>query len=105
MEHSLSLRPTAIGEQREQGDYTVFLKEEVGERPIGRIRHTFHHVNNAPEWNWSITVPLPMGAWSRGSAASLDAAKEAFRSAWEQFYDGLTPEQIARWHHTQDARR
>jgi hypothetical protein len=46
-----------------------------------------------------------MGAWSRGSEESLDAAKDAFRTAWENFYSSLTPEQIERLHRTQDARR
>lgn len=27
----------------------------------------------------------------------------AFRIAWEQFYDGLTPECIRRWHYDEDA--
>jgi hypothetical protein len=100
MSHDLTLRLTVIGGEREDGDYTVWREG----RPIGRIRSTFHHVNNTPEWNWTITVPLPASAWSRGSAESLDAAKEAFREAWERFYSGLTPKEIERWHHTQDAR-
>lgn len=74
-------------------------------RPIGRIRAAYDHVNPRPIWSWNITVPLPMGAWSRGSAETLDAAKDAFRAAWERFYSSLSPEQIARWHHTQDARK
>lgn len=91
----LKLRP--IGEK----DYSVIREG----RDIGRIRATYHHVKRVEEWSWSITVPLPMGAWSRASAETLDAAKEAFRTAWEQFYSALSKEEIARWHHTQDARK
>jgi hypothetical protein len=91
----LKLRP--IGED----DYSVIREG----RDIGRIRATYHHVKQVQEWSWGITVPLPMGAWSRGSEESLDAAKDAFRTAWENFYSSLTPEQIERLHRTQDARR
>lgn len=105
MEHNLFIRLSEIGGEREEGDYTVFRKDETGERPIGRIRHTFHHVNNVPEWTWHITIPIPMGAWARGSAESLEAATAAFRATWERFYASLSKEQIARWHRTQDARK
>jgi hypothetical protein len=91
----LKLRP--IGDD----DYSVIREG----RDIGRIRATYHHVKQVQEWSWSITVPLPMAAWCHGSAASLDAAKDAFRTAWERFYSDLTPDEIDRWHHTQDARR
>ncbi len=90
----LKLRP--IGDD----DYSVIRDG----RDIGRIRKAADHVKGGETWVWNITVPLPMAAWTRGSEASLDAAKDAFRKAWESFYSSLTPEQIARWHRTQGAR-
>jgi hypothetical protein len=100
VEHALSMRPTRIGGETAEDDFTVMREG----RQIGRIRSTLDHVTTKPTWSWHITVPLPVGAWTRGSAESLDAAKEDFREAWERFYAGLTPEQIDRWHRTQDAR-
>lgn len=97
----LFLRPTVIAGETADGDFTVIHDG----REVGRIRKAEGHVHSGIVWNWGITVPLPMGAWSRGSANTLDAAKDAFRTAWERFYSSLTPEQIARWHHTQDARK
>lgn len=100
-EHALSLRPTVIGGETAEGDYSVYREGRL----IGRIRKTEDHVHGTEVHAWTITVPLPMAAWCHGSAASLDAAKEAFRAAWERFYDGLTEAEIAHWHHTQDARK
>jgi len=98
---TLSMRPTLIGGETAEGDFTVIHDG----RFVGRIRKAEGHVHSGTVWNWHITVPLPMAAWTRGSAESLDAAKDAFRTAWERFHSSLTPEQIARWHHTQDARK
>jgi hypothetical protein len=97
----LFLRPTVIAGETAEGDFTVIHEG----REIGRIRGTFDHVSTKPMWSWNITVPLPMAAWTRGSADSLSAAKVAFREAWERFYASLSPEQIERWHRTQDARK
>jgi hypothetical protein len=97
----LTLRKTVIGGETAEGDFTVIHDG----RQIGRIRGTFDHVANTPMWSWNITVPLPMAAWCHGSADSLDTAKWAFKSAWERFYSSLTPKEIERWHHTQDARK
>ncbi|MGX1323869.1 hypothetical protein AB7M17_007322 [Bradyrhizobium sp. USDA 377] len=99
--HPLSLRPTLIGGETAEGDYTVMREG----RPIGRIRLTQDQVANAPVWAWTITVPLPMAPWSAGGAESLDAAKVAFREAWERFYAGLSEKDIALWHRTEDARK
>lgn len=101
MTEGLSLRFTVIGGETAEGDFTVMREG----RPIGRIRSSFDHVSNKPTWSWNITVPLPVGAWTRGSSESLSTAKDAFRAAWERFYAGLTPEQIDRWHRTADARK
>ncbi|MCK1669401.1 hypothetical protein [Bradyrhizobium sp. 153] len=97
----LKLRPTVIGGETAEGDFVVVHEG----REVGRIRKTEDHVHGTEAHAWTITVPLPLAAWSHGSSANLEAAKEAFRTAWEQFYSSLTPEQIARWHHTQDARK
>jgi hypothetical protein len=97
----LTLRKTVIGGETADGDFTVWHEG----RQIGRIRKTDDHVHGTEVHAWGITVPLPMAAWCHGSAATLDAAKDAFRTAWERFYSELTPDEIARWHHTQDARR
>ena len=35
--------------------------------------------------------------------ALLDEAKALFRAAWEKFYAGLSLDNIAHWHHQQDA--
>jgi hypothetical protein len=97
----LSLRKTVIGGETAEGDFVVIHEG----REVGRIRKTEDHVHGTEVHAWSITVPLPMAAWCHGSAVSLDAAKDAFRAAWERFYSDLTPAEVARWHHTQDARK
>lgn len=97
----LSLRKTVIGGETLEDDYVVWRDG----REIGRLRRSFHHVEKVPEWVWHITVPLPMAAWTHGSADSFEAAKGAFREAWERFYAGLSPDQIDHWHRTQDARK
>lgn len=98
MEHNLSMRLTVIGGETAEGDYSVFREERI----VGRIRATEDHVHNTQVWSWSITVPLPLAAWCHGSAESLEAAKWAFRSAWDRFYSDLTSDEIARWHYVQD---
>lgn len=82
----LTLRPTLIAGEPAEGDYTV----RSGGRAIGRIRLSEGHVQAGAVWSWSITVPLPMPTWAAGGAASLEAAKGAFREAWERFYAGLS---------------
>ena len=101
MADDLSMRRTVIGGETADGDFTVIHDG----REVGRIRKAEDHVHATEIHVWNITVPLPMAAWTRGSAESLDAAKAAFRTAWERFYSGLSKDEIARWHHTQDARR
>jgi len=93
-EHNLALRP--IGEN----DYTVMRDS----RPIGRVRLSDERAGHEA-WNWSITVPLPIPSFCMGSAPSMDAAKTAFRVAWEEFYARLTPSDIDHWHRTQDGAR
>ena len=45
--------------------------------------------------------PLPIPSWCKGSADGFEAAKVAFKAAWETFYAGLTPEGIESWHRTE----
>ena len=93
-EHNLALRP--IGEN----DFSVIREA----RPIGRIRLSDERAGHEA-WNWSITVPLPVPSFGVGTATSMDAAKTAFRAAWEQFYRGLTQSDIDHWHRAQDGAR
>jgi hypothetical protein len=95
----LSLRATIIGGDRLEDDFQVIRDG----RRIGRIRRAPERVGHNPGWDWTIGVPLPVPAWGHGSAGSLEDAKAAFRQAWEKFYAGLRPEDIAHWHHHQDA--
>lgn len=97
----LSMRPTVIGGDRLDDDYCVIFEG----RSIGRIRLAEHHVDHVEEWRWNVNPPLPIPDWANGSATTLEGAQAAFRSAWEQFYARLSPEQIERWHKTQDACR
>ncbi|WP_439375342.1 hypothetical protein [Bradyrhizobium sp. DASA03120] len=99
--HPLSLRPTLIGGDTAEGDYTLMREG----RPIGRIRLTQDHIVKGTVWAWTITVPLPTPAWSAGGAESLEAAKVAFREAWERFYASLSERDIALWHLTEDSSR
>jgi hypothetical protein len=94
IEHHLSLRP--IGEN----DYSVIREG----RAIGRIRLADERPGNET-WDWAINPPLPIPSWGVGRAPSLDEAKTAFRSAWVQFCETLTPHEIAHWHKHQDGAR
>lgn len=96
----LTLRQTVIGGDRLENDYQVIHEG----RPIGRIRQADERLGHAPGWDWviQIMVPLPLGVGS-GTVAGFDEAKATFRQAWEKAYATLTPEQIAHWHHIQDA--
>jgi hypothetical protein len=52
-----------------------------------------------------VNPPLPIPAWAKGSASTLDQAKIDFRQAWERFSDTLSPENITLWHKTADGLR
>lgn len=84
----LRLRATGIGGDRLENDYCVLFNG----RPIGRIRQGTERVSG---WDWVINPPLPIPTWGRGAADDLDAAKTAFREAWDRFYATLTPHEIA----------
>lgn len=101
IEQALTLRPTVIGGETAEGDFTVIHDG----REVGRIRKTQDLLHGTEVSAWNITVPLPMPAWCHGSAESLEAAKWAFRCARERFHSELSKDEIARWHHTHDARK
>ena len=94
----LTLRPTIIGGDKLKDDYSVIHEG----RSVGRIRLAEERASQGEVWEWHVNPPLPIPPWCNGSATSFEAAKDAFRAAWERFYAGLTPEDIARWHRTED---
>jgi hypothetical protein len=95
----LTLRPTVIGGERVERDFTVYCDG----RPIGRIREAHERVGHNPGWDWAISVPLPVPTWSLGSAEDLDRAKVEFRASWERFHATLTSADVKHWYHHQDA--
>jgi hypothetical protein len=97
---NLKLRPTIIGGERGEDDFIVLRQD----RPVGRIRRAHERIGHNPGWDWTITIPLPMPAWTHGSSDSFDQAKIAFRSALDRFLSGLTEHDIAHWHHVVCAR-
>jgi len=91
-EHHLSLRPI------DENDYGVMREG----RAIGRIRLA-DATPGRETWHYNITVPLPVPSYSAGDAGSMEAAKTAFRAAWEQCHATLTPDDVEHWHSVQDA--
>ena len=81
----LALRPTAIAGQRLENDYVVTCDG----RRIGRIRLADERSGSAL-WERAVNPPLPIPAWGKGSATTLDDAKDAFREAWKRFSASLT---------------
>ena len=100
-EHNLTLRRTVIGGDLLKNDYCVWCEERL----IGRIKFSEGKTAQVPGWSWFINVPLPIPDWGNGSSETLEGAMAGFRTAWERFYDGLTPERIQHWHEIQDARK
>jgi hypothetical protein len=90
---ALSFRPTVIAGEEIENDYCVIYDG----RSVGRIYKT-HRLNGSLVWDWHVNPPLPIPSWCYGSAESLEAAKDQFKAAWEQFHVSLTPERIRRWH-------
>jgi hypothetical protein len=95
----LTLLATVIDHHRAVNDCCVFHDG----RSIGRIRKNTEGRGHDAAWDWDINPPLAIPAWGHGSAPSLPEAKAAFAAAWERFYAGLTPDDMARWHQIQDA--
>jgi hypothetical protein len=95
----LTLRATVIGNDLLKNDYSVIHEG----RSVGRIRLADERVSQGNVWEWHVNPPLPIPPWCNGSQLSFEAAKVAFREAWERFYASLTPDDIAHWHRTEDA--
>jgi hypothetical protein len=98
---NLILRPTFIAGERIADDYCVYFEC----RSVGRIQRETKNVGQKPEWDWFINPPLPIPSGCSGSESDLEEAKAAIRRAWERFYSSLTPDTIAHWHRTADARK
>ncbi|MCK1322134.1 hypothetical protein IVA94_14785 [Bradyrhizobium sp. 156] len=96
----LKLRRTVIGGQRLDDDFIVLHDG----RSVGRIRRAAERIGHNPGWDWTVTIPLPVPAWTHGSSDSFDEAKAAFKAALESFLEGLTEADMAHWHHIADAR-
>jgi hypothetical protein len=95
----LKLRPTVIGGDKLANDYTIVFEG----RSIGRIRQSDERIGFTPGWDWTINPPLPVPSCCTGSEDSLEQAKAEFREAWKKFYPTLSTDDIAHWHHIQDA--
>jgi hypothetical protein len=94
----LFLHAAFLGHLSSSTDFCVFRDG----RWIGRIRIAQGTPLN-PDRRWAINLPLPIPPWGHGPATSLPEAQQAFAAAWERFYAGLTPDDIAHWHQLQDA--
>jgi hypothetical protein len=98
----LALRPTVINGSRYADDHAViWTTEAFGTHRVGRIRLAGDRTS--PAWLWSINPPIPVPAWVRGTAPTLDDAKAAFREAFHQFAAQTTVEQWRRCFETQGA--
>jgi hypothetical protein len=95
----LYLRPTRIAGARLENDFEV---NHQG-RSVGRIREATERAGHVARWDWNINPPLPIPPWCFGSATTLESAKRAFKTAWDRFSATLTADDIAHWHHHQDA--
>ena len=78
-------------------DYAVI---EDGQ-PIGRIRLASERQGEVSMWNCTVLIPgVP-----NGNAGSLEAAKTAFRQAWEKRKAEVGPERLAQALETAQAAR
>jgi hypothetical protein len=96
MGDDLTFRRTVIADECVDDDYVVYFDG----RRVGRIVLATERDN--PAWHWHINPPLPILSLGNGSESELEDAKTAFREAWERFCLDLTPEDVARWHRTDD---
>jgi hypothetical protein len=94
----LTLLVTVIDHHRAINDFCVLHDGHS----IGRIRKNTEGRGHDAAWDWDINPPSAMPTWGHGSAPSLPEAKAAFAGAWERFYAGLTPDDIAHWHQRQE---
>lgn len=97
---ALTLRRTIIAGDTLPDDYVVIHDG----RAIGRIRKaTEREGAQRAIWDWMINIPIAIPPGCTGTAEDLPAAKDAFKAAWARFLPDLTVQQIAHWHHIQDA--
>jgi hypothetical protein len=96
---ALCLRPTVVGGDTLQNDYRVIRDVGVS-AAFGR---RLSALGITPAGTGQLTRRSRSPAWGHGSAASLPAAKQAFREAWDRFYASLTPADIKYWHDIADA--
>lgn len=90
MSDDLILRRTRIGGDAAPDDYAVIWDD----LPIGRI-HKTSAVGGRLAWSWSCFLPnVPQRSSHRGQASSLEAAKAAFRQAWDALEREIGYEEI-----------
>jgi hypothetical protein len=63
---------------------------------IGRIRLGDERYAQGTNWEWSITVPMAMPDWARGSAENRDACMKDFTAAWGRFLTETDPARLER---------
>jgi hypothetical protein len=63
---------------------------------IGRIRLGDERFAQGTNWEWSITVPMAMPDWARGSAENRDACMKDFTAAWGRFLTETDPARLER---------
>ena len=62
---------------------------------IGRIRLGDERFSQGT-WEWSITIPMAMPDWVRGSAENRDACMKDFTAAWGRFLKETDPARLER---------
>jgi hypothetical protein len=70
----------------------MWASQTFGEHRVGRIRLA----DERTAWCWYINPGMPVPAWGNGANTSLDAAKVAFRTAFERFAAQTTDDQWGR---------
>jgi hypothetical protein len=72
-------------------DFTV----QMDGLSIGRIKLSPGAAWNPDKWTWSITVALPAtGNKRNGRAVSFEAAKAAWRAAWDATLAAIPPDAL-----------
>ena len=73
-------------------DYVVRHDEHL----IGRIRLGDERYAQGTRWEWSITIPMAMPDWARGTAENRDACMKDFTAAWGRFLKEADPARLER---------